>query len=396
MAISSNEIIDADARSAAAAERQHVPPDLEQLPVHWLLGVPLDPISLATAMRRIDTALTGRRRLVIATLNVNFLSIASRDPGFRECLLNAELSVVDGMPLVWLGRLLGIPGLTRVAGSTLVERLRERTSGRQVRTFFFGGDEGVADEANKNLAISPGDLRGAGSLNPGRGSVEDLSAPATLEAINASDADFLAVALGARKGHQWIERNRAALTAPVISHVGAAIGFLAGTLRRAPRLLQRTGFEWLWRLFQEPALARRYGSDALFLIHEVATAVVPLLVWRAYAAVVQASAPIAITTDGTTVEIRGAFVARTLPELKVVVATVQASQRDEIVIKLAAITNLDCAALGYLYELRHRAHPRERVRVVGSGSLLASLLRWHRATALVGPAQEVRRSARRA
>ena len=396
MAASLNEIIDSDARSTVAAEGQHVPPDLEQLPVHWLLGVPLDPISLATAMRKIDTALTARRRLVIATLNVNFLSLASRDPDFRECLLKVELSVVDGMPLVWLGRLLGIPGLTRVAGSTLVERLRRRNSGRQVRTFFFGGDEGVADAANRNLAASTGDLRGAGSLNPGRGSVEDLSAASILEAINASNADFLAVALGARKGHQWIERNRAALTAPVISHVGAAVGFLAGTLRRAPRLLQRTGFEWLWRLFQEPALARRYAGDALFLIREVASAVVPLLVWRAYAAVAQTSAPITIATDGTNVEIRGAFVARTLPELKVAVATLQASRHDEIVIKLAAISDLDCAALGYLYELRHRAHPRERVRVVGSGSLLVRLLRWHRATALVGPSHGVRRAARRA
>jgi N-acetylglucosaminyldiphosphoundecaprenol N-acetyl-beta-D-mannosaminyltransferase len=386
MSESLNDIIDTDGRFAVAAEGQRIPPDVEQLPVHWLLGVPLDPINLATAMRRIDTALTGRRRLVIATLNVNFLAIASRDPDFRECLLNAELSVADGMPLVWLGRLLGIPNLTRVAGSTLVERLRKRTSGRQVRTFFFGGDEGVADEACRNLAVSPGDLRGAGSLNPGRGSVEDLSTPATLEAINASKADFVAVALGAKKGHQWIERNRAALTAPVISHVGAAVGFLAGKLHRAPRLLQHTGFEWLWRLFQEPALARRYASDALFLIHEVATAVVPLLVWRAYTAVVQTSAPIAITTGGTNVEIRGAFVARTLPELKDIVATLQALRPDEIVIRLAAITNLDCASLGYLYELRHRAHPRERVRVVGSGSLLATLLRWHRATALVSPA----------
>ena len=83
------------------------------------------------------------------------------------------------------------------------------------------------------------------------------------------------VSLGARKGQAWIERNRARLSVPVVSHLGAVVNFVAGRLRRAPLWMQRTGLEWLWRIKEEPTLWRRYASDGWALLGLLLTRVLP-------------------------------------------------------------------------------------------------------------------------
>ena len=94
---------------------------------------------------------------------------------------------------------------------------------------------------------------------------ENISDPALLDQINGSKADFLLVALGAQKGQAWLMANRHKLTVPIVSHLGATLNFLAGTVRRAPAGLQRLGLEWLWRIAQEPYLAARYLMDGTHL-----------------------------------------------------------------------------------------------------------------------------------
>ncbi len=107
-----------------------------------------------------------------------------------------------------------------------------------------------------------------------------MSDEATIERINRSGADFLVVALGAAKGHRWIEANRHRLKVPVISHLGAAVNFVAGRLRRAPLSLQRIGLEWIWRIKEEPILFRRYARDGWFLAKLLAGFVFPEAVSR--------------------------------------------------------------------------------------------------------------------
>jgi N-acetylglucosaminyldiphosphoundecaprenol N-acetyl-beta-D-mannosaminyltransferase len=118
-----------------------------------------------------------------------------------------------------------------------------------------------------------------GHHNPGFGSIEDLSGDANLDAINSSRPDFLVVSLGAEKGQAWILRNLGRIEAPVVSHLGASINFLAGTIKRAPLALQNIGLEWAWRIYQEPHLFMRYAKDAAALASLSLTAIVPLRVW---------------------------------------------------------------------------------------------------------------------
>ena len=109
-----------------------------------------------------------------------------------------------------------------------------------------------------------------------------MSGDETMAAVNSSRADFLLVALGAKKGQSWLSLNHARLTIPVRAHLGAAINFYAGTIQRAPQFLQRCGLEWAWRIREEPALWRRYAHDSLHVAMLLFSRILPLLAWSFY------------------------------------------------------------------------------------------------------------------
>ncbi len=234
-----------------------------------ILGLPFDAITLQDAVQRVRDAIHARRRLFLSTPNLNFLIGSRSDAAFRRSVVDSDLSVADGMPLVWMSRLLGTPLPERVTGSDLFERLRNEPlpPGRSpIRVYFYGGPPGAAEAAARRLNAGSSAMVCVGYESPGFGSVEELSDAETIDRINARDADFLVVALGAVKGQAWIERNRGRLRVPVISHLGAVVNFEAGTVSRAPAWVRRAGLEWLWRIKEEPALWRRYGRDARALL----------------------------------------------------------------------------------------------------------------------------------
>jgi len=235
-----------------------------------IAGLPFHPVTTAQAVEQLCVAMRDRQRLFLSTPNLNFLVAAQTDVAFRESVLRSDLSVADGMPIVWLARRQGTPLPERVAGSDVFDALRrgvgQAVLGRPVRVFFFGGPPGVAQRACDVLNAEHaqgGPMLGVGALSPGFGSVDDMSTPEVLATINASGADFLVVALGAKKGQAWIVRNLPHLQVPVVSHLGAVVNFVAGTVRRAPKAWQRMGLEWLWRIKEEPTLFSRYWHDGL-------------------------------------------------------------------------------------------------------------------------------------
>lgn len=228
--------------------------------LHCLLGLPFDALTLQQAAEHIREAAFAGRPCFFSTPNLNFLIAARGDQAFRQSVIHSDLSLADGMPIVWLAKLLSIPIAERVAGSDVFEVLRQG-QGRKIKVFLFGGPAGAAEQAMKVLNAEDGGFVCVGFESPGFGSVAEMSAPETIQKINASGAEFLMVSLGAVKGQAWIEHNLQALNVPVVSHLGAVLNFVAGSVKRAPRWMQRTGLEWLWRVMEEPALWRRYWRD---------------------------------------------------------------------------------------------------------------------------------------
>jgi N-acetylglucosaminyldiphosphoundecaprenol N-acetyl-beta-D-mannosaminyltransferase len=247
--------------------------------VYSILGVPVDAIEFPEVLRRIMGAAAGTAPFLISTVNVNFLVTSQSDLQFERSLLMSELCVADGAPIVWLARLMGAPLKSRVAGSDIFKALKvANRSTRPLNVFFFGGADGVAARASISLNAQPCGLRCSGWVNPGFGSVEEISQNELINQINSSGADFLVAALGAKKGQHWLLRNHYRLRIPIRAHFGAALNFEAATIRRAPGILQKYGFEWLWRIVEEPHLWRRYWHDGCVLIRLMFTRILPIAI----------------------------------------------------------------------------------------------------------------------
>lgn len=252
--------------------------------VYGLFGIPIDADDRIAVLRKMAIAADAGTRFLISTPNVNFLVQSQCDTAFRESLLQSDHCCADGMPIVWISRLLGLPIAERVSGSDLFETLRSKEpSPRPLKVFLFGGGEGVAEIVCGLLNARPSGVRCVGALNPGFGTVEEMSESAIIERINRSGADLLAVFLSAKKAQFWLHYNHDRLSIPVRGQFGATINYQAGTVRRAPAMFQRLGLEWLWRIKEEPYLWKRYSTDGLLLIRLVVMRALPIaidLAWQ--------------------------------------------------------------------------------------------------------------------
>jgi len=255
-----------------------IPDDLVRN-VYCILGMPIDAIEMPAVLRSIKIAASDGRPFVISTPNLNFLINSQEDSEFRDSLLLSNLCPADGMPIVWIARLMGIPIKHRSAGSDIFNALKAQPpSERPLKLFLFGATENVVAAAARTLNASPTALRCVGWICPGFGTIDELSQAHFFDKINSSGADVLVASLGAKKGQLWLQRNRRRIQIPIRAHLGATINFQAGTIKRAPYALQKLGLEWLWRIKEEPHLWRRYLHDGLVLLRLMLTRVLPLAI----------------------------------------------------------------------------------------------------------------------
>ncbi|MCG9047581.1 WecB/TagA/CpsF family glycosyltransferase [Laribacter hongkongensis] len=345
-----------------------------------LAGVPLDMVTMAGAVARVRDAVRLRQRLLVSTPNLNFLIACQRDAVFRQSVIDSDLSLADGMPLVWMSRWLASPLPERVTGSGLFEALRQPVPGvPPVRVYFFGGPPGIAAAAVRQVNAVSGGVHCVGHADPGFGSLDDMSSAGLLADINASGADFLIVALGAAKGQAWIQRNAAALQVPVISHLGAVVNFAAGTVRRAPAWVQRSGLEWLWRIKEEPALWRRYWRDSVALVRLAIMQVLPCGLWLRHQHE-RAGAVIAWHDEGACgrLVLQGWLPDRLDPGQQ---AAVRQAMEHEGPLQLDchSLTGFGPQWAGRLLRLerRLRCHPDRTVQVAGLSPSMQRLWRWN-------------------
>ena len=347
--------------SGAFAEAEPVisPPDDLSRDVYCVLGMPVDAIDMATALTRIEAAAQSDAPYLISTPNLNFLVNSLTDPEFRQSLLLSDLSTADGMPIVWIARLLGIPIKARIAGSGIFEALASRSALRKrMGVFMFGGGEGVAEAAAQAMNAQASTVSCVGSLYPGFGTLDDMSNAEVIETINASQAGFLVVALGAAKGQSWLMRNHKRINVPVRAHLGAVINFQAGTVKRAPTIMQKLGLEWLWRIKEEPRLRHRYWADGKMLLRLLVTRVLPLVA-RAQMAKLSSlnqSEPLRVSTKheygSVTLKLSGNALDKDINLAIGHFRDALASATDQVVVDINGITAVDQRFLGLLLMMR--------------------------------------------
>jgi N-acetylglucosaminyldiphosphoundecaprenol N-acetyl-beta-D-mannosaminyltransferase len=241
-------------------------------------GLPFDAVDISKTMSRLREAKYRQTSCFLTTPNLNFLALSQDDPDFRNSVIYSDIVIADGTPIVWMAKLLGIPIRERVAGSTLFEVLGKEWR-RKMSVYFFGGPGGVAAEASKRINEKSTGLTCVGYHSPGFGTIEEMSEKSIIDNINSSSADFLVVALGAKKGQAWILKNHDKIKVPLVSHLGAVINFEAKRLKRAPVRLQKIGLEWAWRIKEEPHLWKRYWFDGKFFLRLLTTKIFPHVIW---------------------------------------------------------------------------------------------------------------------
>jgi N-acetylglucosaminyldiphosphoundecaprenol N-acetyl-beta-D-mannosaminyltransferase len=346
-----------------------------------LMGIPIDNVTTDDAVEKIvrmagQYRCDGRPRHV-ATVNVDFMvntlswnPLGIRHPELLHILRQADLVTADGMPLVWLSKILGTPLPERVAGADLVPKLAKASAERGLSLYFLGGRGDVAAQAAEVLIAKYPGVRIAGIDAPfvhtqgaELADFESRDQP-VLEKINEVDPDILLIGFGNPKQEIWFDRNRGRIRAGVSIGIGGTFEFITGRVSRAPVWMQQSGLEWLYRMMQEPRrLLKRYfiglfkfGLLALPSILYIFYTRVRVRKHHAVSAVqaqpAAAGSPSAVT-----------YVPVMLPDAvdTAFVSTRGAAERERIllpaliVMDFSGVVFIDSSGLGFLFDILRRA-----------------------------------------
>lgn len=230
-----------------------------------LFGLPLVDASQQDAVRAL---LDGARKSTAAFVNAHAANVAHTDAAFRWALERADMLLPDGSGIALAAALRGRRFTANLNGTDLFPVLCAEAAARGLSIYFLGSRRGVAAEAAAHAASTYPGLTIAGARD---GYFDTAQNDGVIEAINASGADIVLVALGVPLQDVWIARHRHKLDASLVMGVGAQFDFWSGRVRRAPTWMRRTGTEWLHRLALEPRrLARRYLlGNATFMLRAV-------------------------------------------------------------------------------------------------------------------------------
>jgi N-acetylglucosaminyldiphosphoundecaprenol N-acetyl-beta-D-mannosaminyltransferase len=230
-----------------------------------LLGVKVDRLTMVEAVAECDRAIQAAIPSQVATVNVAIMMAARRIPRLKQIITDSYLVCADGQPLVWMSRALGLGLRERVAGYDLMIETLDLAEKQGYRVFFLGGTSQVS-EASVQAAIR---LHPTLDLDRHHGYFDKESLPEVLDQIQRYNPHILIVALGSPAQEYWIDDHSGTLGVPLSLAVGGGLDVLSGVKRRAPRWIQVSGLEWLYRLKDDPLrYGRRYVSTyPHFLIH---------------------------------------------------------------------------------------------------------------------------------
>lgn len=232
--------------------------------------VPFDRVNMDQAVERIEELVDRGEPSYVITANLNYVMLHHDRPELHPVTADADLILADGQPIVWQSRRGSHPLPQRVAGSEMIFHLAERASERGWGIYFLGGEDGVAQACADRLQQRFPGMRIAGVESPPFRELTAEEQQAQRERIIASDAQLLLVAFGQPKGELWIHQHYGDYGVPVSIQLGASFDFIAGTAKRAPKIWQRIGMEWAYRMMSDPKrLVPRYASNAKFLLRKI-------------------------------------------------------------------------------------------------------------------------------
>lgn len=243
------------------------PADRADTPQFSVLGVRIDNATRVRAIELLEQCINEQssRARSVFFVNAHTINFAAADPAFHETLNSGDFVFADGTGVRWAAWLQGVRVAENLIGTDFVPEMFRTTADRGYSYFMLGADdETVSVAADYARRIFPGWTQ-AGAHN-GYLNDEDI-AKSVIEQINTLRPDVLLVGMGNPIQEEWIRGNLKLLDVPLCLGIGGLFDYWAGNVSRAPQWIRRLGYEWVWRLFQEPRLkARRYlVGNPLFL-----------------------------------------------------------------------------------------------------------------------------------
>lgn len=232
------------------------------------LNTYVDNLNMQEAIDKIDFMIRNGNNQYIVTPNVDHIVKIEKDHEFKKIYEEANLILTDGMPLIWISKIVGTPIKEKVSGSDLFPKICELASKNAYKVFLLGAAEGVAEIAAQNLKRKFENLNIVGTYSPPLGfEQDDKEVEKIINIININNVDVLFIGLGAPKQEKFIYKYKDRLNIKLSLAVGASIDFEAGVQRRAPKWMQNNGLEWSYRLYKEPKrMYKRYIIDDFKII----------------------------------------------------------------------------------------------------------------------------------
>ncbi len=227
-------------------------------------GVGISDIDLQGTIDLFSKVIREGKKVRVCVTPVNNVVWASKDPVLRELYNSADLTLCDGVPLIWMAKFLGSSIKGRVTGLDLLPAFAQTCHQEGFTMFLLGAKEGVGEELKRKFeALYPG-IKVLGVYSPPfaeKFSKEENEKMISL--VNAAKPDILWVSLTAPKQDFWIHEHFDRLDTGIAIGVGGAFEVTAGLIKRSPRWMQKSGLEWLFRFGSEPGrLFQRYFVDA--------------------------------------------------------------------------------------------------------------------------------------
>ncbi|MDP4179038.1 MAG: WecB/TagA/CpsF family glycosyltransferase [Bacillota bacterium] len=217
------------------------------------LNTKIDNVTMTEAIEKIRSFIKDGKYHYVVTPNVDHIIKLEYDKEFQEIYKNADLILVDGQPLMWIGKYLNRPIKEKVSGSDLFPNVCEMAAKENYSVFLLGAAEGVAALAAKNLCNRFKGLNIAGVYSPSFGfEKKEDEIEKIIEMINNLKPDILCVGVGAPKQEKFIFKYKDRLKVPVSLAIGGSIDFESGIKKRAPKWMQKSGLEGVYRFCKEP------------------------------------------------------------------------------------------------------------------------------------------------
>lgn len=234
--------------------------DKAEIPVCTILGVNIAAIKMEWLIDYLVEHLSELSGDYITVANVHTTVTAFEDREYCAVQNNALMAIPDGGPLSSIGRKRGIADMERTTGPSLMEKIFAISAEKGYRHYFYGSTKDTLDMLKVKLEREYPGIVISGMYSPPFRALTDEEDAEIIRMINAADADFIWIGLGAPKQEHWMAAHQGKINGVMVG-VGAGFDFLSGNIKRAPQWMQNHNLEWLYRLVQDPKrLFKRYAT----------------------------------------------------------------------------------------------------------------------------------------